>query len=679
MSSVDAQQRVRHALSAFALAWLLVACGSDAREKRASPVRQPDAGLMDASTMPPRDASVLDAAVVADASATDAQVDDGSAGKPSPRCEIRPGKASAWRTIYGGELLGAHIVGTDQVEFAIFAPNANGVTVVGAFNGWDAQATPLTRAADGVWSTSLTLSKPHGTEYRFMVDGRSVADPYAFANDENAGNSIVVDRGYDGFTDADFARPARESLVIYEVNVSDFSRDPSSGVGEAARGKFAGFEAKIEHLKRLGVNAVELMPVVENQSDGYSWGYNASLFFAPESALASSSKGEQVRELKHLINALHEAGIAVIVDVVYNHVSGQTGSNHFWGVDSLYYFDYDDDGDAEDDRLSWGYKMASWRDGMKKLMYDNMKYLMSEYHIDGFRLDSTENMDIEAVLEVIGALDDDGYCDRYYLVEEFSGAHNQRIRQENAARGSTLISSWGTGYKNRIWDAIRYKASSMTDLTNVTFYSRGDGWKRSDEVIQYATSHDEGTLSTRFSASKEQVKVAVAHLLTAPGIPMLWAGEELLRIHWGNYHPAGAGHNVREENNRFDWTLAQQHQDLIDYYAALIRLRTRHPTLHRALDETLGDAFSWNNKDPKTALGYVRKAAPGDRNFVILVNYQEYQLTYQVAFPKKGTFRVMAKDGMATADDAGLSTLVVDEDIEQVLVAPFSATIFMGE
>ncbi len=691
MGPVEVSRRARRALpwAAFAtftgfaacaaLTCALGACAADTPGKRRAPSQQPDASRPDLSDTSTPDAG-SEGGKAADASVADAAVDDdGTAGQPAPQCEVRTGPSRPWRMLHGGELLGAHIIAADQVKLSIFAPNAREVTAMGDFNAWDLNATPLTRAPDGVWSTTLSLSQPEGTQYRFVVDGRSVADPYSFANDENEGNSIVVDRSYEAFSDADFVRPAREALVIYEVNVSDFSRDASSGVSEPQRGKFAGFEAKIAHLRRLGVNAVELMPVVENQSDGYSWGYNASLFFAPESALASSSQGQQVRELKHLINALHDAGIAVIVDVVYNHVWGKTGTNHFWGVDPLYYFDYDDDGDAEDDKLSWGYKMASWREGVKKLMYDNMKYLMSEYHIDGFRLDSTENMDIEAVLDVIGALDDDGYCDRYYFVEEFSAAHNQRIRAHNAKLGRTLISSWGTGYKNRVWDAIRWKAGSMTDLTNVTYYSRGDGWNRSDEVIQYATSHDEGTLSTRFSATTAQVKAAVSHLLTAPGIPMLWAGEEMMRVHWGNYHPSGAGHNVREENNRLDWALAEQHADLIDYYAALIRLRTAHPTLHRALNEAVGDSFVWNNNNPRSALGYVRKAAPGDRDFVVLINYQDSEQTYKVAFPNKGSYRLMAANGMASSDDTGLSTLQVDEDLELIKVAGQSATIFMGE
>jgi 1,4-alpha-glucan branching enzyme len=692
----------RRAIAATAVVLLVMstACG-DANDEliadagSVTPVADGGRAGADAGDGPMRDASVpLDAQIPDDSGSepdTDASVDedagpvgpgggtddDGSAGKPSPSCTIR-NNPRPFQALNGGALLGAQLMGADQVRFALFAPRAQKVSVVGAFNGWDETADPLTKSADGVWTTTLTLPKPIGQEYRFDVDGRLVADPYAFANDKNEGNSIVIDRTYKAWSDADFVRPKRESLVIYEANVSDLSRHASSGVPSDLQGKYAGFELKIEHLKRLGVNAVEFMPVVENQSNGYSWGYNASLFFAPETALATSTKGAQVHELKHMINALHEAGIAVIVDVVYNHVWGQTGPNHFWGVDPLYYFDYDDDGDAEDDKLSWGYKMASWREAMKKLMYDNMKYLMSEYHVDGFRLDSTENMNIDAVFEVIRALDDDGYCDRFYLVEEFSGEHNTKIRALNKELGRVLISSWGTGYKNRLWDAVKYKGTSMTDLTNVTYFSRADGWGRSDEVVNYVTSHDEGTLNARFGASKDQVKVAAAHLLTSPGLPMMWAGDEFMRMHWGNYHPGGPGQNVREENNRIDWALATTNADLIDYYGALVRLRIQHPTLHKAVSEEVGNSFIWNNNDPESAIGYVRKGVSGDRDFVVLANYQEVEQTYKVAFPQLGSYRVMVADGQASADANGLASLDVTSASTDVKVAPFSAKVFMS-
>ena len=422
---------------------------------------------------------------------------------------------------------------------------------------------------------------------------------------------------------------------------------------------------------RLGVS---LMPVVENQSDGYDWGYSASLFFAPDANLASASSGEQAHELKQLIDALHGAGIAVILDVVYNHVSGRSGVNHFWGVDPLYYFDVNDDGDPENDRNAWGYAMASHRPALRKLMYDNMKMFLDEYHVDGFRIDATAHMDIEAVLEVVRTLYDEGYCDRTFIAEEFDGEHNARIRTFNRELGSTVVSSWGTGYKNRVWDAIRWPDTSMTDLTQVTYYSAADGWQRSDEVVNYVSSHDEGTVHGWLHASKEQVKVSAAHLLTSAGIPMMWLGDEFMRVHLANHGPGA----TQEQNNRVDWSLVETHGDLVDYYGALVRLRVAHPSLYQPLVGD-GDArFSWDNESRERALGYLR-AAPGDRAFFVLVNYQPFEQEYELAFPAAGTWHLMVDGRTARSELPGLSTLEVTGQSARVRVPATSAYVYMSE
>jgi 1,4-alpha-glucan branching enzyme len=676
MSSVRAQahrpwrnRRASPFLSVLVLAW---GCASSERLSQAvdpahdgaAPWQSHDAAT-DGSPGPrsPDAAQGHDAGHVA--------VDAGS--PPEPLCATRSDRHSPWRALHGGELLGARVLSADRVEFSLFAPNATAVHVMGTFNGFSADEHPLLRAADGVWSTILTIHEPAGQEYRFVVDGRSVADPYARANLGIRGNSIIVAEQPFAWSDQAFARKPREQLVIYETHVGDFTRDASSAVAEPLRGKFSGFVHKLAHLKRLGVNAVELMPIAENQSDGYDWGYSATLPFAPDANYASAAGGAQVEELKQLVDALHGAGIAVIVDVVYNHVWGQTGVNHFWGVDPVYYFDVDGDGDPENDRSDWGYMVATHRPAVRKLMHDNMKFLMDEYHVDGFRIDATSHMDIEAVLDVVRSLDDDGYCDRYYIAEEFDGEHNARIRAFNQELGRTVVSSWGTGYKNRVWDALRWPDTSMTDLTNVTYFSANDGWQRSEEVVNYISSHDEGTVNSWLGASKDQVKVAATHLLTAAGIPMLWFGDEFLRVHFAN-HGTDA---TREDKNRVDWTLAQAHGDLVDYYGALVKLRIAHPSLYRSLSGPVGERFVWDNASAQRAIGYVRTAL-GDHAFVVLANYQPHAQEYDVSFPAPGTWHLMADGRSATSELPGLSTLEVTGENTRVLVPSTAAHVYMS-
>jgi len=673
--------RFQRLLMELALGVLVASCGAEVPRDTGGGSWQADGGGASTGSSPGASTGATNGAQGSSGGGIDADAGHqaggdggGVVGQPSPQCPVRDNGRPAWHGLHASEMLGARVVAGDQVEFSLFAPAASSVSVIGSFNGNDPNANSLAKGADGIWTATVSIPNAHGQGYRFLVDGRSVADVYSRANDGNGGDSIIVARSDFAWSDGAFVRKPREQLVIYESHVADFTRDDSSGVSADKRGKFLGFAEKLDHLKRIGINAVELMPVVENQSDGYDWGYSASLFFAPESTLASSRRGAQINELKSMVNELHRAGIAVIADVVFNHVWGQTGSNHFWGVDPVYYFDYDDNGDPENDKVDWGYLMATQRPLMRKLMYDNLKYLMTEFHLDGFRLDGTKHMSSEAVIEVIRELDDDGFCDRYFIAEEFDGEHNERIRELNAELGHTALSSWGTGYKNHVWDAIRYPSSSMTDLTHATYFSQGDGWNRSDEVVIYMSSHDEGTINAWLDASKDQVKVAATHLLTAAGLPMLWMGDELMRPHLGN-HGTNA---TAEENNRFDWNLATTHADLVDYYGAMVRLRTSHKNLYAAQTGAAGTSFVWDNESPERALGYARRGAAGDRDFVILVNYQDHDQDYQVAFPHTGTWHLMANGRTAKAEVPGLSSLDVQAASTSVRVPATSAFVYMS-
>jgi 1,4-alpha-glucan branching enzyme len=643
----------------LAMTW---ACA--ARERLPGATTSHDASVATGDAGHARDGGVAQS----DAGRDDAGARDAGTGPSEPACALRDDGRPAWHALHGGLPLGARVVGTDQVEFSLFAPNAASVQVTGAFAA-DAQ---LARDADGVCTATLAIANPVGQEYRFLVDGRSVADPYARANDGNQGNSIVVGESAFAWTDGDFVRPPREQLVIYEVHAGDFTRHESSGVSAERRNTFAGFLDKLDHLERLGVNAVELMPVWENQSEGYDWGYSASLWFAPDTWLAGTRKGGQVDELKKLVDALHARGIAIIFDVVYNHVWGQTGVNHFWGIDPVYYFDVDGDGDPENDRNDWGYIVATQRPALRKLMYDHMSYLLREFHADGFRIDATSVMDIEAVLEVVGELDDDGFCDRYYIAEEFDGEHNAAIRAYNRELGRTLVSSWGTGYKNRVWDAIREPDSSTTDLTHVTYFSQRDGWSRSDEVVNYVASHDEGTVNTWLGASEAQVRVAATHLLTSAGIPMLWLGEEFMRVHASNHGPNA----VAAENNVLDWSFAERHASLVDYYGALVRLRIAHPSLYAAESGAPDASFVWENEHAERAIGHVRRAA-GDETFVTLINYQSHDQDYDVAFPEPGTWHLMVDGEQAASELPGLGTLEVQGSSTRVRVPATRAHVYM--
>jgi pullulanase/glycogen debranching enzyme len=628
-------------LSALAAALVWAGCDRDPPDVVDAPA--------DAAARLPADAGVIDAADAGEQAASHAE-------------------------IYGGRLLGANRVGPERVEFSVFAPNAERVAVIGAFNDWDADAAPMTMDEHGIWHAELDIAAPVGQPYRFLIDDVPVPDLYAKANMGNQGDSLIADPA----PAADWQRPPRDALVIYEMHASDFTYDPSSGIDAARRGRFAGLEPMIPYLERLGVNAVELMPVTESQSQGYTWGYNPSLLFAPETSFSQHDHGSQIEELQGAIAALQRAGIAVIVDKVYNHVSGRDDINHFWAIDPLYYFDYSDDGDPSNDVTPWGYRLATWRPMVKKLMYDNMKYWMDVYGVDGFRIDATEYVHLDSLLEVVARLVEDGYGERYYIFEEFDDDRNARIRAFNADAGQVLISSWGGAFRHAVWGAINEGAHNRRSLGEATFYSRDFGWNHPAEVINYLSSHDEGTLTARFGASRAQVKVSAVHLFTAMGVPMFWMGEEFRRLHYGNYHPDGTWAGLARESNVVDWTRAQEHGELVDFFAALIRLRVAHPALRLTEPLPAGTHFTWHTADWHSAIGYGYHGVSGDHDFVVLVNYRAEATAFEVRFSRPGAWHLMSDGRRATAQAPGLETWEIDDAPREIVVPAHSGLVFMS-
>ena len=584
--------------------------------------------------------------------------------------------AADWDT-FGGQMFGCHDYGDGIFGFSIFAPNADRVSVVGEFNDWNSNTSQLERVhEDGIWRIGLRIPNAHGQRYQFLINNETwVADPYAHANQQHNGDSIIWTEEY-AWQDHSFQRAPRERLVIYEMHVSDFTSHETSDVSADRRGSFSGFQDRIQYLRDLGVNAVELMPIAESQSDDYGWGYNPALFFAPETAFGNdyAQDGEQITELKSLIDALHQANIAVILDVVYNHVGGQADHNHFWDIDPNYYFDFDDNGDPGNDVTPWGYKLVTWRPMVRKLLYDNMRYWIEEFHIDGFRHDSTENVHIDSVIEIIQALKEDGYGEQYYIFEEFNGDHNERIRNHNRDQGEVLISSWGSDFKYAARSAMQFGQNSDFSLGNATFFSSELGWESPTEVINYISSHDEGTLAGRFNASHSQIRVTHAHLLTALGVPMLWMGDEMARIHYGNYHPDGSDSALAEVNNQLDWSFADRNGELIQYISGLVQLRIADPSFHLTTRTQLDQHFSWRTVDWESAIGYAYQGVSQGRDTLVFINYESNQVTFSASVDQPGTWWIMAEGDQATAVEGGLREMTLSAD-QSFTVDPQSAVI----
>jgi 1,4-alpha-glucan branching enzyme len=266
------------------------------------------------------------------------------------------------------------------VAFRVWAPHAEQVRVTGSFNDWSKDADPMAREGNGYWYADL----PHagiGDEYRYLIgtgkEELSRIDPYARQVTSSAGNTVIVDPEYDWQGD-DFRMPAWNELVIYEMHVGTFHRPD-----EDTPGTFADAVEKFDHLRRLGVNVIQIMPAMEFAGD-VSWGYNPAHIFAIESAYGGPGA------FKDFVKAAHASGFAVILDVVYNHFG--PSDLDLWRFDGwsendgggIYFYN---DWRRE---TPWGATRPDYgRAEVRQLIRDNALMWLEEYHVDGLRFDMT--------------------------------------------------------------------------------------------------------------------------------------------------------------------------------------------------------------------------------------------------------------------------------------------------
>ncbi|MBP7096412.1 MAG: hypothetical protein KBC36_10015 [Spirochaetia bacterium] len=601
----------------------------------------------------------------------------------------------------GAEYLGEGL-GT---RFVLYAPRADSVQVRGDFTGWAADPVAMAEAGGGWWTATVADAAP-GQEYKYWspdfgdglasTDGDNWAtDPYADAFSSDSQNAIVLDPtnaaspAAHSWVNTAWARPPRDELVIYELQVEDFADrhgeylDPDNNLGA-----FDGVRAQIGYLQALGVNAVELMPIQEWTGEGYSWGYNTAAWSAPENSYGSSATdGSAVGDLKALVDALHGAGIAVILDVVYNH-SNQ--DNPLWDIDAEIWFQVG----VPD---LWGPWLDFGSGAFAAFVRDNLEMWLDESRVDGFRFDATQFVDERVLIEIVDGLDA-MYPGRYWIFEEFDGSHNARIQDYNDAAGSGVIASWGAGWKDTAWSALF--GSYYRDLGDKTYHSNGfDGteWKWPTSVINYHSSHDEGTIQgvgftkTGTLGTAAEARLAATQLLTAMGIPMLWMGEEVGRVHYGN----NTTNATDPANNSFDWNgylAVPENVALRDYYAGLIALRKAHPNLRvAASDPALSGTWSWNMTStaaqPNTwgsgALAWVSKGS-GDNAFAVFLNFTGTDRAWTASFPADGDWLLVADsdpegDGLVDAAGTGaLGTLTVSGGIKEVTVGAGQALVYMS-
>jgi pullulanase/glycogen debranching enzyme len=453
--------------------------------------------------------------------------------------------------------LGA-IVRGEHSTFRLFAPRARAVTLyiareLGAAQ--KAQQFALSRRADadgvaGVWEVTLDQHL-HGWYYWYSIDGRREAgfdplkrilDPYALACVDRDGPGIVIDRTRIDAPDRTFRTPDWQDLVIAEAHVRDLAANaPVKSTPQQRRG-FAGLRAWVEHpefhLGYLGVNAVELQPVHEFDNatpEEYHWGYMTNNYFAPESSYSTSpTTASGIREFQELVGAFHRRGMAVILDVVFNHVGVPA---HLMFIDRLYYFEQDAGGQL----TNWsgcGNDLRARSAMARRLIVDSCLHFVEVFGVDGFRFDLAELLGVEVLRDVEAALK--RVKPNIILIAEpwsFRGHIAGALRDTGWA-------SWNDGYRDFVRDYVRGKGTAE----RMEYFLRGSPWyfaKWPAQTVNYTESHDDRTwidfitenanYDGYFPTANDQRRthLMAALLFMSIGIPMLSAGQDFLRSKHG--------------------------------------------------------------------------------------------------------------------------------------------------
>jgi pullulanase len=452
--------------------------------------------------------------------------------------------------------LGALVRGNETI-FRIFAPRARSVrlrltqTLAADATG---KKLLLTKRTDepAVWELSME-GNLHGWYYWYEIDGprdstghfdpaQRVLDPYALATVSRDGPGMVLDRAWLGVGDRSFRTPAWQDLVIAEAHVRDLAaRAPVPATDEERLG-FTGLRQWVEspefHLADLGVNCVELQPVQEFDSrtrEEYHWGYMPVNWFAPASAYAlDPARASGVHELQALVAAFHRRGIAVVLDVVFNHVGVPA---HLLAIDKLYYFEQD----AAGRLANWsgcGNDVRASAAMARRLIIDSCLHFIETFGVDGFRFDLAELLGVGALREIEAALKR-AKPDVVLIAEpwSFRGHIAGPLRD-------TGWTSWNDGYRDFVRDFVRGGGSAA----QFEYFLKGSPWywaKWPAQTVNYTESHDDRTWIDVITENpdgnghsptlndRRRTHLMAAILFSSIGIPMIAAGQDFLRSKQG--------------------------------------------------------------------------------------------------------------------------------------------------
>lgn len=571
------------------------------------------------------------------------------------------------------------------VTFRVWAPHATSVNVPGTFNNWNTGAAPLGKEVtnsvwNGVWSADVA-GVTNGSQYKYyLVNGSGIwkQDPRArqvtYSGSSAGANSIVYDPTVFNWAGDNFTNPPQSDLFIYELHIGTFYTNSVSS-------KFVAATNKLDYLKSLGVNVVELMPIDEFPTDN-SWGYNPAQLFAVESSYGGPDG------LKTFVQACHARGLAVLVDVVHNHYGPSDlemwNFDGYAGVGPIGGGIYFNQSNTNLQNTSYGATRPNFSSQqVRSFVQDNFTMWLSECHVDGFRWDTPNLMmnadnygyipDADSLIYAINTMIHTDYPDKISISEDVHNYDDFNSAWDTSFPYSvtpvlTATSDAGRDM-NVIANAIQYNVryGGTADLGRVAFLESHDVVGDLNGGNRLVTAIDSTTPNSYWARKRSTLGSVVT--FTAPGIPMIFQGQEMLE-------------NQQFSSSRpVDWSKTTTYSGIVQLYRDLIGSRRNLNGTTPGLEGDQCSMLKVDDTSKLVAFNRWQSGAPNQGSVVIAnfanVNYSSYNLN----FPSAGTWYVHFNSDSTnySSDYANAGSFIVTASgnpaMASVAIGPYSALI----
>ena len=618
---------------------------------------------------------------------------------------------------YDKEDLGYNFKNNEHI-FKIWSPLADSIIlcIYERYEDLENIEYPMIKREKGIWELVLK-GNLEGKYYTFIAvieeEKNEGVDPYAKALSVNGEKGAIIDMSKTNPGNWDnHSRPRKlygTDSIIYEVSIRDLSVDEESGIKN--KGKFLGLTEEntvgiyniktgLSHIKDLGITHIQLLPIFDFTTidetkpldkDIYNWGYDPANYNSPEGSYSTDPYNPvtRIKELKEAIKTIHENGMSVIMDVVYNHMYDVEKSS-FNKLMPGYYFRYDTDGNLSDESMC-GNALASENAMTRKFIVDSVKYWAKEYKLDGFRFDLMGLIDVETmnkIREEINKIDSniiiigEGWNMPSILSDEDKAIQTNAYKLKDIAFFNDKIRDGlrGNPFSNKAKGFLSGEEKKEVEIKSAIVggikYSseiESFGEVSPNQVVNYIECHDNHTLYDKLKLTvKDENEVKYMHrlgssiILLSQGIPFIHAGQEFLRTKNGIEN----SYNASDSINKIHWKRKYENIDTVNYVKGLIRLRKEHPAFRMRTVEEIKKHLIFINA-PNNCIVYkiINNANNDDFKEIIVVHNANKENT-EIILDSCGTFNVLVnkeKSGIDTIETIkgnqinveALSTLVI--------------------